>query len=181
MALDDGKAAAKPQTVGNNPELGTGLKWGPLAIVTFWVVVMGVLYLVMVQYLKPKPVTITAQGELVIPKNRDGHFYAAGTVNGRAVVFMVDTGASLVAVSDAFARNAGVAEGDSTTFHTANGDMPGRIVKDVPVTVGSIQVSGVRVGVGLVGGAEDQALLGQSFLSKFDISMSKEQMVLKPR
>jgi aspartyl protease family protein len=96
-------------------------------------------------------------------------------------MFMVDTGASMVAVSETFARNAGVAEGVPTTFHTANGDMPGRIVKDVPVTVGPIQVSGVRVGVGLVGGEEDQALLGQSFLSKFDITMSKEQMVLRPR
>jgi aspartyl protease family protein len=181
MASDDSKLAAQPSPVGTSAAVEPGLKWGPLAIVAFWAVVMGVLYLLMVQYLKPKPVTITAQGELVIPKARDGHFYATGTVNGRAVVFMVDTGASLVAVSEAFARSAGVADGVATTFHTANGGMPGRIVQDVPVAVGPIQVSGVRVGVGLVGGAEDQALLGQSFLSKFDITMSKEQMVLKPR
>ncbi len=181
MALDDSKVAAQQPPFGTDPEFAAGLKWGPLAIVAFWMVVMGVLYALMTQYLKPKPVTITATGDLVIPKARDGHFYAAGTVNGRAVVFMVDTGASLVAVSEAFARSAGVSEGVSTTFHTANGALPGRIVQDVPVTLGPIQVSGVRVGVGLVGGAEDQALLGQSFLSKFDITMSKEQMVLRPR
>jgi aspartyl protease family protein len=181
MALEDSDVAPQQPSAGASTDVSPGLKWGPLAIVAFWVVVMGVLYALMAQYLKPKPVTITAQGELIIPKDRDGHFYAAGTVNGRAVMFMVDTGASMVAVSETFARNAGVAEGVPTTFHTANGDMPGRIVKDVPVTVGPIQVSGVRVGVGLVGGEEDQALLGQSFLSKFDITMSKEQMVLRPR
>ncbi|MES2582166.1 MAG: TIGR02281 family clan AA aspartic protease [Pseudomonadota bacterium] len=181
MALYDGKVATQQPPVGPHPDVSPGLKWGPLAIVAFWVVVLGVLYALITQYLKPKPVTITAQGELIIPKARDGHFYAAGTVNGRPVMFMVDTGASLVAVSEAFARGAGVGEGVPTTFHTANGDMPGRIVQDVPVTLGPIQVSGVRVGVGLVGGAEDQALLGQSFLSKFDITMSKEKMVLRPR
>ena len=154
--------------------------WGPLAIVTFWAVIMGLLYVLMTQYLKPKPVTITAQGDLVIPKSRDGHFYAAGTVNGRNVMFMVDTGASTVTVSEKFARSAGIADGLPTTFHTANGDVQGRTVLNVPVTLGSIKVSGVRVGVGLLGGDEDDALLGQSFLSKFDITMSKEQMTLRP-
>ncbi len=166
---------------GQEPERTGGMGWGPLAIVAFWTVIMGVLYVLMTHYLKPKPVTITAQGELVIPKSRDGHFYAAGTVNGRNVMFMVDTGASTVTISEKFARNAGVADGLPTTFHTANGDVQGRTVADVPVSLGPIKVSGVRVGVGLLGGDEDDALLGQSFLSKFDITMSKEQMTLRPR
>ena len=181
MALEDSDVAPRQPQGGTRTGVSPGLKWGPLAIVAFWAVVMGVLYALMTQYLKPKPVIITAHGELVIPKARDGHFYAAGTVNGRAVMFMVDTGASLVAVSEAFARSAGVAEGVPTTFHTANGVMPGRIVRDVPVTLGPIQVSGVRVGVGLMVGDDDDALLGQSFLSKFDITMSKDQMILRPR
>ena len=155
--------------------------WGPLAIVAFWSVIMGVLYLLMTQYLKPKPVTITAQGEVIIPKSRDGHFYAAGTVNGRNVMFMVDTGASTVTISEKFARSAGVEGGLPTTFRTANGNVEGRIVADVPVSLGPIQVSGVRVGVGLLGSDEDEALLGQSFLSKFDIAISQEQMTLRPR
>jgi len=158
-----------------------GLKWGLLATVVFWAVVMGVVYALMAHYLKPKPVTITASGDLEIPKSRDGHFYAAGTVNGQAVVFMVDTGASLVTVSEPFARSAGVATGLPTVFHTANGDLQGRTVADVPVTLGPIKVSGVRLGVGLVGGDVNDALLGQSFLSKFDVVVSKDKLVLRPR
>lgn len=159
---------------------GAGLTWGPLAVVAFWMLVMGALYAAMNYYLKPKPVTITASGDLVIPKARDGHFYALGSVNGQPVTFMVDTGASLVTVSEQFARKAGVAAGTPTVFKTANGDLKGRIVTGVPVTLGPITVSSVRVGVGLVGGDEADALLGQSFLSKFEVTVSKEQMVLRP-
>ncbi len=161
--------------------LPRSLKWGPFAIIVFWAVVMGLLYLLMTHYLKPKPVTVTASGDLLIARSRDGHFYATGSVNGRPVRFLVDTGASLVTVSEPFARAAGIAAGVPTTFRTANGNLAGRIVSDVPVSLGPIDISGVRVGVGLVGGDAEDALLGQSFLSKFDITLTKEQMTLHPK
>ena len=46
---------------------------------------------------------------------------------------------------------------------------------------GAVEVTSVEVGVGLLGGAQDEALLGQSFLSKFDVSISKDRLVLHPR
>ncbi|WP_210542496.1 TIGR02281 family clan AA aspartic protease [Rhodoferax sp. PAMC 29310] len=157
------------------------LKWGPLGIVVFWMVVMGALYLAMTHYLKPSPVIVSATGDLIIPRARDGHFYALGAINGQAVTFLVDTGASLVTVSETFAQSAGLAPGMPTVFQTANGTLNGRTVPDVPVTLGPLTVSGVRVGVGLVGGVQDKALLGQSFLARFDITLTKEQMILRAR
>lgn len=161
--------------------LSRGLKWGPLAIVVFWMVVMGGLYLAMTHYLKPKSVTVSATGELTIPRDRDGHFYARGSINDQPVTFLVDTGASLVTVSEALAGSAGLGRGVPTVFQTANGTLNGRIVTDVAVTVGPLTVSGIRVGVGLVGDAQEKALLGQSFLARFDITLFKYQMVLKAR
>lgn len=166
---------------GGGGGLSTGLKWGPAGIVLFWLVVMGLLYLAMDHTLKPAPVVVTASGDLVIPKSRNGHFHVAGEVNGQPVNFMVDTGASLVVVSEAFARRAGLPEGVPITFRTANGELPGRVVQGVPVAVGPVAVSAVRVGVGLVGGAADDALLGQSFLSQFDITLGRDEMVLRRR
>lgn len=64
-------------------------------------------------------------------------------------------------------------------FRTANGDLPGRVVGNVQVGVGPVQVNGLRVGVGLVGGNSDKALLGQNFLSRFDITLSGDEMVLR--
>ncbi len=184
MALDDTERAPAPPSAaqpGLVPARRGGLTWGPLAILVFWLTIMGALYALMTQYLKPKPFSMTATGDLVIPKHRDGHFYVKGAVNGRAVSFLVDTGASTVVVSEAFARNAGIGDGISTVFKTANGDLRGRMVQDVPVSIGPIQVSGVRVGVGLEGGPDDEALLGQSLLSKFDVIVTKDQMILRPR
>ena len=155
------------------------LNWGSVGIALFWLAVIGLLYAGMTRYLKPAPVIVSATGDLVIPRARDGHFYAAGSVNGKAVNFMVDTGASLVTVSEKFAHAAQISKGTATVFKTANGDLPGQIVTGVPVTLGPISVSGVRVGVGLVGDNASDALLGQSFLSKFEIVLSKEQMRLR--
>ena len=158
---------------------GAGLRWGPLVILLFWLAVMGALYAVMRQVLKPPPLTVSVNGELVIPRARDGHFYARGQVHGQPVTFLVDTGASLVVVSQEFARTAGMAPGEATTFRTASGELQGRIVKGVTVSVGPASVSGTRVGVGLVGPDPSVALLGQSFLSRFEIVLSGDNMVLR--
>ena len=57
---------------------------------------------------------------------KDGHFYASGSINGRPVNFLVDTRATLVTVSETFAREAGLSSGIPTVFRTANGDLQGR-------------------------------------------------------
>ena len=166
---------------GKTSGLTRGLKLAPLGIVLFWSALMGVLYLAFDQYLKPKPSVVTAHGELVIPRARDGHFYVPGTVNGQPVRFLVDTGASLVTVGEALADKAQLTGGDATTFQTANGALRGRVVRGVTVAVGPVSVTQVRVGVGLFGHDDEAALLGQSFLSKFDVLLQKDQMVLRPR
>jgi aspartyl protease family protein len=147
----------------------------------FWFAVMGLLYGLMTHYLKPKQAQVLANGDLIIERSRDGHFYTTGKINGQEAKFMVDTGASLVSISDSFAQKAMIRGGAPTTFHTANGDRAGRVVEGVSVSIGPVSVTNVKVGVGLSMGDENDALLGQSFLSKFDIAMSQTQMVLHAR
>lgn len=157
-----------------------GNKWAPLGIVVFWLIIMGALYLGFKKYEQPKAV-ISANGDLVIKRARDGHFYVAGHVNGKPVKFLVDTGASLVGVSEKFAQKAGLGGGEPTVFRTANGELAGRIIANVPINVGSIAVSGIRVGVGLEGHEVNDALLGQNFLTKFDVLLRQDQMILRKR
>lgn len=135
----------------------------------------------MLRWSQPRAVTVAADGALVIPRHADGHFRVAGAVNGEPVIFLVDTGASLVSVSDALARRAGLAGGEPATFHTANGIRAGRIVRAEVVAVRGASVSGLRVGTGYTGRSDDEALLGQNFLQHFDVEMRRDRVVLRPQ
>ena len=80
------------------------LRWGTLGILAFWLVVMAGLYVAMDYVRQPRAAVVAADGALVIPRGSDGHFRVAGSINGQPVRFMVDTGASLIAVTDALAQ-----------------------------------------------------------------------------
>lgn len=163
------------------------LRWGSMrslaGLLLFWLAFMAGLYFLMEHLREPRHPVVSAQGALIIPRHSDGHFRIAGTVNGEPVMFLVDTGASLIAVSDAVAGRAGLTGGEPATFHTANGTRQGRIVHADSVTLsGGIGVTHLRVGTGLTGLGNDQdALLGQNFLQHFDVEMSRSQMTLRPR
>jgi aspartyl protease family protein len=146
-----------------------------------WLAIAATLYVAFDRYLATPKAAVTAAGELRIPRARDGHFYVKGMINGGQVEFLVDTGASLVMVSDALARNARVTGGVPAEFQTAKGAMQGRIVHSVPVTVGPLSISATSVGVGLIEGKSSRALLGQAFLSNFNVSISRDEMVIGPR
>lgn len=157
------------------------MRVGTLGILAFWLVIMAGLYFAMQYTMQPKAVTVTADGAVVIPRHHDGHFRVAGSVNGVPVMFLVDTGASLVGVTDALARQAGLQGGDPITFQTANGPRQGSVIASDSVTVRSLAVSGLRVGTGYTGRSDDEALLGQNFLRHFDVEMGRDRMVLRPR
>lgn len=157
-----------------------------------WLALIAGVTWAMQRWLAPAPVQVTAQGDWLIPRGRDGHFHVRGTVGGQPVQFLVDTGASVVVVTEALARRASLPQGEAVTFQTAAGAMPGRMVSGVTVTVSGPQgqsrsVSRVRVGVGLVNGADsggrahevESALLGQSFLRHFEVQISGDALRLR--
>lgn len=127
-----------------------------------------------------EPYALTS-GELVIPRQRDGHFYVRGEINHQPVMFLIDTGASSVAISDAVARAAQLPQGRRITVGTAAGPRAARLVHGVPVKAGTLVHNDTSVSVGLDIGAPDGALLGQSFLRHFDVQILSDRMLLRPR
>ena len=95
--------------------------------------------------------------------------------------FVVDTGASSVAVSTHLARAARLPEGRPVTVSTANGPRQARLVHGVPVKAGALAHNDVSVTTGLDIGDDKSALLGQSFLRHFDVQIGADRMVLRPR
>lgn len=121
------------------------------------------------------PISISGDGNTVmLEKLANGHFGARGEVNGKAVDFIVDTGASAVVLTDADARRAGLQISPSTArvpIQTANGVAQADVVVTDTVGVGSITRHRVPVFVA-DGNALEQSLLGMNFLgtlSGFDV------------
>jgi len=174
-----------PSSASDPPDVRRTVRGGAWAMLLFWLLIMAGLYGGF-EYVEQRQQAqllpqAGASGELVIPRGRDGHFRVPGQINGHPVQFLVDTGASVVTVSEALARSAGLQGGQSVTFQTANGPLQGRIVRNVPVAASHLLLPGTAVAVGLVGLEADKALLGQSFLSKFNIEINQQHMVLRQR
>jgi aspartyl protease family protein len=110
-----------------------------------------------------------------------GHFAAAGSINGYPVTFLVDTGATAVAIGAAEARRMGLdyRSGQPMAVGTAAGVVPAWGVMFNTVKVGGItlnQVEGVVVEAGL-----DVPLLGMSFLNRMEMKRDGQTMTLTQR
>lgn len=163
------------------PSIHTTARLGAFAIAAVWLAVAGVLYLVFDRIEQKRQASLLpyalSSGDLVIPRQRDGHFHVEGEVNRQPVRFLVDTGASHVSVSEALATQAGLPAGQSITLNTANG----QLVRSVPVRAGHLVLNDASVTVGLSGLRPEQALLGQDFLKHFDVEIRRDEMVLRQR
>lgn len=169
------------------PSTARQLRRSTLALLAFWLAAGALLWAGFAWHEQRQrasllPYTL-AGGELVIPRSPDGHFYVDGEVNHTPVRFLVDTGASSVAISDETARAAGLPDGLPITVSTANGPRNARLLHRVPVKAGSLAHNDVSVTTGLrisPGNSRD-ALLGQSFLRHFEVRMESGRMLLRPR
>lgn len=152
-----------------------------ITVLIIWITIFTAAYAYFNARLEPrvsvaKPSAIA--GEVRIPRSWDGHYYIQGSINGYPIIFMVDTGATVVSVGSAFATNARLPKGRSATFTTAGGVVQGEMVSDQTIEAGGIVVSGLQVSVGLPG---DMALLGQNFLRNIDVIQSNDTMTLRVR
>ncbi len=110
----------------------------------------------------------TAGRTLSIPRDARGHFATDGRIDGQRIDFMVDTGASVIALNEKSASRFGLrpARGDfNSTVSTANGTIKAARTRLAMVEVGGLIVRDVDALV-LPDSALSENLLGLSFLSK---------------
>lgn len=103
-----------------------------------------------------------------IPRDGRGHFQAEGRIDGRRIGFMVDTGASVIALNESSAAQIGVRPSPrdyTATVNTANGTIKGARTRLSEVNVGGLIVRDVEAMV-LPDEALSENLLGLSYLSK---------------
>lgn len=123
-----------------------------------------------------------ASSQVTLRAGRNGHFFASGLINGSTVRFIVDTGASTIALSTSEARRLGInyLSGQTMIGHTANGQVRAYRVKLDTVTLGDITLHNVDADV-LDGDGPPETLLGMSFLSRVQMMRDGDTLTLVRR
>ena len=118
------------------------------------------------------------QGELRLQRNRAGHYVADGDINGRPVTFLLDTGATWVALPAKLARELGLKQGAAVTLQTANGTSVGYQTRLDSVRLGPIAMRdvGALVTDGMDAGT---VLLGMNFLKRLEFTQRGGELVLR--
>lgn len=115
---------------------------------------------------------------LQIDRSPDGHFYAEVSINGTPVHFLIDTGATVVALTRDDARRAGLAISarmDGVVGQGASGEVRGEYVLIDRIDLGNVSAEEMPA---IVLDAGQQSLLGQSFLQEFDSVEIKGDKIL---
>jgi aspartyl protease family protein len=119
--------------------------------------------------------------EIVIPVGQGGHYLVNGTINGHTVRFMVDTGATTIAMGRADAIRIGLdpRKGQLGYANTANGVAPMLSITLDSVRIGEVELYNIAASVTQTD--MPYVLLGNSFLSRFQIQHNNEVMRLNRR
>lgn len=118
---------------------------------------------------------------IVLSADGAGHFVTSGSINGRAVQFLVDTGATTLGIGLADAERIGLKyrEGRPVEVGTANGVARGWQLRLSSVRLNDIEVFDVEAIVTPI--ALPYVLLGNTFLTRFQMTRTNEQLVLERR
>lgn len=119
--------------------------------------------------------------KIVMAAGSGGHFLSMGQINGHSVQLMVDTGATAVSLSTADAQRMGLnlKGAQAVRLSTANGVTQGWRIKLDSVRLGDVEVFNVEAVVSSA--SMPYVLLGNSFLTRFQMTRDSDQMVLVKR
>lgn len=116
--------------------------------------------------------------EVVLESNRQHHYVATGLINGKEVVFLLDTGASDVVVSAQLARKLGLKRGATSYALTANGTVKVYRTRLRTLDLGVIHLRDVRASIN-PGMSGDEVLLGMSALKHVEFTQRGTQLTLR--
>ena len=124
----------------------------------------------------------SSNAQVTLTAGAGGHFWAQGAINGVSIRFMVDTGATSIALSGEAAKRLGLnyTAGARVPVRTASGALTGYRISIDNVRVGDIALTNVE-GLVLEGRYPEEALLGMSFLSRTQMRRDGDTLTLVRR
>jgi aspartyl protease family protein len=161
-------------------KIGVGMTiaaWAGLLLVLTWA---ASIFLQKQENPNPSPQsTHGADGKLqvLLQQNRAGHYVANGMINQRQVRFLLDTGATFVAIDKRLARKLGLELGPQRQLQTANGTVYGNATILDEVSLGGITIH--RVQAVVMPSLGDEVLLGMSFLKRLTLIQKGKTLLLQ--
>lgn len=116
--------------------------------------------------------------EVVLKRNRKGHYVTSGEINGKPVTFLVDTGATDVSVPIELARELGLESGRPLRSLTANGTITVYDTNINSLSIGEINLRNIEGNLN-PGMGGTQILLGMSVLKKLEFTQRGDTLILR--
>ncbi len=116
--------------------------------------------------------------EVVLKRNKFGHYVVSGLINQTPVVFLLDTGATSVAIPEAVAREIGLKKGRSHYVTTANGTATAYDTRIDSITIGNITLDNVSASITPTMEG-DAVLLGMSALKQIEFTQRGDELILR--
>lgn len=116
--------------------------------------------------------------EVTLVQNRYGHYHATGSIDGTPVEFLLDTGATHIAVPGDLAARLGLVRGPAGQAQTANGVVTTYATRLARVRLGEIELRDVKAHINPAMEG-DQVLLGMSFLRDLEFSQRNGRLTLR--
>ena len=168
----------------NNPEHGQK-RLGNAMIYLAWVLVIGLLTLFFGKVLdwqhnpnQGLQYSATGPREVVLKRNRGGHYIAPGVINGEPVRFLLDTGATQISIPQEVANRIGLLRGRPSMASTANGTITVYDTRLDEVGLGNIVLHdiGAHINPHMFG---DTVLLGMSFMKHLELVQRGDTLTLR--
>ena len=116
--------------------------------------------------------------ELSLLRNDFGHYVASGSINNHEVTFMLDTGATGVAIPAKIARDIGLQRGPAIEMVTANGRATGYMSKLDRIGIDGIELENISAVINPNDDSE-MILLGMSFLKEIEFTQRGDELILR--
>lgn len=121
---------------------------------------------------------LPGSSELVLQRNRMGHYVAPGTINGQPVTFLLDTGATQVSIPARLGPVLGLQPGSPAQVSTANGNITVRMTVIDELVLGPFVVRQVRANLN-PGMDDEQILLGMNVLKHLEFVQRGGTLILR--
>ena len=154
--------------------------------VVAWIIFLAILfagvdYLISQRFNPNQNIVTTVNGyqkEIVLQRNSYGHYVSSGTINEHRVTFLLDTGASDIAIPESIANRIELSKGRAIVVKTANGNTRAYRTRLDSVALGEIKLYDLNATI-LPNITGDEILLGMNFLKHFEMIQKGRSLTIR--